>query len=295
VTYCNQAAAEFSGQRPALGKDHSQLGWRLYWSDGAPLSPDEWPMTVALREGREISGPAVVVERPSGSRITLIPHTSPLHNDAGQIVGSVNLLVESNERSDLQTQRHLLLDELNHRTKNNLQMLCALLESAGRETRSEEARAVLADARRRVGAMGAAQQVLYRAGNSIDFSAENLLQSVCANASINFGKNVTIQRKPASADLPNHAAMPLALILNELLINAAKYGANERGEVIIKVGLVRYDRLCELYVEDEGAGFDFEQARKRSSGLGLVMALTQQINGVFAVERKQGARCIVRF
>ncbi len=295
ITYYNQAAAEFSGHRLTLGKDHSQLGWRLYRSDGAPLSHEQWPMTVALREGREISGPAVVAERPNGSRVTLIPHTSPLHNDAGQIVGAVNMLVKNTGHSDLQTQSRLLLDEVNHRIKNNLQMLCALLESARRETCSEEARAVLSDASRRVSAMSAAQHVLYVAGNSPNFSAERFLKAVCASASINFGKNVTITYEPASVDLPNHAAMPLALILNELLTNAVKYGSNERGEVAIKVGLEGRSGCYELYVEDNGPGFDVEQARKRSSGLGLVIALARQVNGVFTVERKLGARCAVKF
>ena len=90
------------------------------------------------------------------------------------------MLVENTERSDLQTQGRLLLDEVNHRIKNNLQMLCSLLESARRETCSEEARAVLSDASRRVSAMGAAQHVLYVAGNSTDFSAERFLKAVCA-------------------------------------------------------------------------------------------------------------------
>jgi len=295
VTYYNQSAAEFSDHRLALGKDYSQPGWRLYRSDGALLQREQWPTMIAVKEGREIAGPAVVAERPNGTRVNLIPHASPLWNDTGQIVGSVNMLVQTGEHCDLRPQDSLLLNEVNHRIKNNLQLLCSLLESAKRETCSEEARIVLSDASRRVRAMGAAQNILYVAGNSTDFSADDFLQSVCGSASITFGKNVTIRREPASEDLPNHAAMPLALILNELLTNAVKYGANEFGEVIITVGLVKHEPSYELYVEDEGPGFDFEKARKRSSGLGLVVALAQQLGGTFAVERKRGAKCIVKF
>ena len=50
-----------------------------------------------------------------------------------------------------------------------------------------------------------------------------------------------------------------------------------------------------LTVDDEGPGFDFEKARKRSSGLGLVVALAQQLGGTFSVECKRGARCRVTF
>ena len=77
--------------------------------------------------------------------------------------------------------------------------------------------------------------------------------------------------------------------------NAAKYGTNERGEVAIKVGLEGQSESYELYVEDNGPGFDFEQARKQSSGLGLVIALARQLNAVFTVERKLGARCAAKF
>jgi PAS domain S-box-containing protein len=295
ITFFNQAAAELWGHRPELGLDHAHLAWRLYGSDGAPLSQDQWPMTVAFREARRVRGPAVLAERPDGSRVSLLPHASPLRNAADEILGAVNMLVDISEHSDVEAQDRLLLGEMNHRMKNNLQMLQAVLESAGRETCSPEARAVLFDASRRVGAMGAVQHVLYVGGNSTDFSADCFLKSVCANASINFGKNVAISFEPGSAKLSNHAAMPLALILNELLTNAAKYGTSESGEVTIKVGLAGHSGSYELYVEDDGPGFDFEQARKRSSGLGLVTALARQLNGVFTVERKRGARCTVKF
>jgi PAS domain S-box-containing protein len=295
ITFFNQAAVELWGLRPELGLDQAHLAWRLCRPDGTPLSHNQWPMTVALREARRVGGPAVLAERPDGSRVSLLPHASPLRDAADEIVGAVSMLVDISEHCDVETQRRLLLDEFNHRMKNNLQMLQALLESAGRETRSPEVRTALFDASGRVGAMGAAQHLLYVAGNSTDFSANCFLKSVCANASINFGKKVAISFETGSAKLSNHAAMPLALILNELLTNAAKHGMSESGEVTIKVGLSGDSGSYELYVQDDGPGFDFEQTRKRSSGLGLVTALARSVNGVFTVERRHGARCTVKF
>jgi two-component sensor histidine kinase len=191
--------------------------------------------------------------------------------------------------------REQLLDELNHRLKNNLQMLYALLQTSLDKTDSAEAREVLSDTSRRIGAMGAAQQVFYAARHSTDVSGQGFLAAVCANARIFFGKEVAINCEAAGGTLPKETAVPLALALNELLTNAAKYGANERGRVAIDVGLSQHSAEIELYVQDRGSGFDLEGAERRSSGLGLVTMLAQRLKGTFTVERRSGARCTLRF
>jgi two-component sensor histidine kinase len=127
--------------------------------------------------------------------------------------------------------REQLLDELNHRLRNNLKILMGLLQIAWRKTDNKEARDVLLDTRRRVGAMRTAQQVFYSVHNSTDVSGHSFLEAVCANARAFFAKGVSINREAATGSLPKETALPLALVLNELLTNAAKHGANERGRV----------------------------------------------------------------
>jgi two-component sensor histidine kinase len=188
-----------------------------------------------------------------------------------------------------------LLDEWDHRLKNNLQILVRLLESGFHEARSLEAREVLADAIRRVGAIGAGQRVYQYARGSTDVNAQDLVNTVCATARILFGGNVTIHSETVSETLPKEAAMPMALIINELLTNAAKYGGNQRGQVTITVSLRRQPGLYELRVQDEGNGFDLENLKSCLSGLGLVKALAQRLGGNFNVVRAPGARCTVRF
>ena len=99
----------------------------------------------------------------------------------------------------------------------------------------------------------------------------------------------------AAEQLSNDTAMPLALILNELLTNAAKHGVNGRAEGSIKVGLTKGLDSFELTVEDDGPGFDLGEANRRSSGLGLVSGLARQLGGALRVERAPGARCRVQF
>jgi two-component sensor histidine kinase len=102
-------------------------------------------------------------------------------------------------------------------------------------------------------------------------------------------------RAPASGELSNDTAMPLALILNELLTNAAKYGVNGSGDCVIRVGLTKEGNSFVLYVEDDGPGFDLKTVASRSSGLGLVQGLAGQLRGHFEVTRNPATRCTLRF
>jgi two-component sensor histidine kinase len=197
--------------------------------------------------------------------------------------------------SEISELREQLLDELNHRHKNSLQMLYDLLEAARRKTHNAETREVLSETSGRIGAMGTAQQVFYSVRDSTDVSGQGFLEAICANARVFLRKEVSIHFEPTTVTLPKETAMPLALVLNELLTNAAKHGANDRGLVAINVGLSQRSGSHELTVQDRGPGFNFEKVQGRSSGLGLVTKLARRLNGAFTVERRSGARCTLRF
>jgi PAS domain S-box-containing protein len=295
ITFYNEAAVELSGRRPKLGSDEWCVTWRLYNPDGAPLPHDQCPMAIALREDRPVRGAEAIAERPDGTRVPFLPYPTPLHDASGALIGAVNMLVDVSQRKEAETQQRLLLAELNHRVKNNMQMLQSLLNAARRETGNAEARAALADASQRVGAMAAAQKVLYQANNTRGYQATEFIGAICASAQQGFDDRITIECAAGAGELSNDTAVPLALIVNELVTNAAKHGANGRGAVSIKVALAKEADAFVLSVEDDGPGFELSATRRRSSGLGLVIGLVRQIGGSFKVERVPGARCTVEF
>ncbi len=98
ITMFNQAAVEFSGRTPQIGADAWSVMWKLYRPDGTPLRHDQCPMAIALKEGRPIRGVEEVAERPDGTRIDFIPYPTPLFDDAGNLIGAVNMLVDITER-----------------------------------------------------------------------------------------------------------------------------------------------------------------------------------------------------
>lgn len=294
ITFYNEAAVELSGRRPRIGTDEWCVTWKLYWPDGTPLPHDQCPMAIALKEQRPCWGMEAVAERPDGTKVPFLPYPTPLFDAAGKMIGAVNMLVDVSHRKDAETQQRILFSELNHRTKNNIQMLHGLLNAAHRETASPEARGAIADAMHRIAALGAAQTVLYQTNDARRYEAREFIGAVCATARTALGKHIRIECDAADGELANDTAAPLALILNELVTNAAKHGINGRGEGNIKVHLLRERDAFVLRVEDDGPGFVLSQARRRSSGLGLVMGLVRQIGGAFEVERADGARCTVR-
>jgi PAS domain S-box-containing protein len=294
ITYYNEAAVEFAGRRPVIGSDKWSIAWKLYWPDGTPLPHDQTPIALALKADRPIRGKEVIAERPDGTRIPYIPFPTPLHDANGKLIGAINMLVDVSERKQAETQQRVLMRELNHRVKNNMQMLQSLLFTATRQTQSLEARKVLEDVSKRITAMAAAQRVLYGADAMTKFSATEFLDAVCNAAQQSFPSNVKIVQETASGELDNDSAMPLALILNELLTNAVKYGCNGGGEAQIRVGLTSGEGF-EMYVEDDGPGFDFQAVKNVSSGLKLVQLLARQLRGHLDVSRNPASRCTIRF
>jgi two-component sensor histidine kinase len=142
--------------------------------------------------------------------------------------------------------------------------------------------------------MAAAQRVLYGANAATRFGAAEFLDAVCNAAQQSFPSNIKIVRERVSGELDNDNAMPLALILNELLTNAVKHGCNSNGEAQIRVGLTNGEAF-ELYVEDDGPGFNFESVKHQSSGLKLVQLLARQLRGHLEVSTTPASRCTVRF
>jgi PAS domain S-box-containing protein len=295
ITYFNEKAVELAGRTPTLGTDEWCVTWKLYWPDGTPLPHDQCPMAIALKEGRPIRNAEAIAERPDGTRVPFIPYPTPLRDGKGNIVGAVNMLVDVSERKQAETQQRILFNELNHRVKNNMQTLQSLLHLAGKKTRSVEARRVLEEASGRVAAMAAAQQVLYGTTDATRFKAQEFLDAVCRTVRQTFSQEVHIDCEAGDTVLPNDVAMPLALILNELITNAVKHSANGSGAATVRVGLTRQDDAFVLYVEDEGPGFDLASVRQRSSGLQLVQGLARQLRGKFYVTKTPRTRCIVNF
>lgn len=110
VTYYNRRAAEIWGRAPRLNDPGDRFcgSFKLFTLDGDSISRDACWMARALAEKREYTGQEVVIERPDGTRVTVLAHISPVCNSTGEVCGAVNVLVDVSERRQATEDRALL-------------------------------------------------------------------------------------------------------------------------------------------------------------------------------------------
>jgi PAS domain S-box-containing protein len=98
VTAFNRACTDFAGRKPVPGQDRWCVTWRLHTEGGAFLPHEECPMAVAIREGRKVRGAVAVAERPDGTRVLFTPYPTPMFDEAGEVTGAVNILLDLTDR-----------------------------------------------------------------------------------------------------------------------------------------------------------------------------------------------------
>jgi PAS domain S-box-containing protein len=200
--------------------------------------------------------------------------------------------------------KELLLREIYHRVKNNLQVIASLLNLQGRNDHEGNTRALLEDSANRVKSMALVHEQLYQGGDlsSIDFAAylRQLVRHL-ADAHGQVAQRVPIHLDVAAVRLGIETAVPLGLIVNELLTNAYKhaYPGERRGEVGLRLAVLSDGRI-EVVVGDRGVGLPsgMRPAAVTSLGMRLVISLTEQLEGTFECgpnDGHVGSRFAIRF
>jgi two-component sensor histidine kinase len=175
-----------------------------------------------------------------------------------------------------------------------LRLIDAVLKEIQRQARGTEARRLIQHAIQRVAAISAAQGLLHDPDGVTRINGWDLL-TICLTVPLPMQDTVELLCESGAGDLASETAMPLGLIAKELITNAAKHALAGRSKVTVRIGMRREDGGYVFTVEDDGPGFVLQPEHARSLGLGLVIALTRQLNGTFEVKQGPGARCIVRF
>jgi two-component sensor histidine kinase len=202
------------------------------------------------------------------------------------------------EKAQLQealTDRDILHRELQHRVKNNLQMLSGLLHAAKTEHEDQAARAALDEASRRFSAVAAAHQSLYQLDSLSTVPAEPLISQIANAAAQASERQVQIECSVDEVRLPNDMCTPVALIVNELVTNALKHARIKSGPLKVAVRLSASSGAAVLDVHDNGSGFHTPSASKRGSGIGLVKGLVRQLRGKLTIELQEGTLFSVSF
>ena len=182
------------------------------------------------------------------------------------------------------TEKEFLIKEIHHRVKNNLQVLSSLLHLQSRQITDETALDAVREGQNRVDAMGLIHQKLYMGNNLAGVEMKDYLHDLGDTLVDSFGKEaqVTIHYQLDPMHLDVDTAIPLGLIINELLTNSLKYAfpTGTKGDITLALWKEDPNKLC-LKVSDNGKGTLAEVTPRTSTSFGsnLVQILSKKLKG----------------
>jgi two-component system, sensor histidine kinase PdtaS len=230
------------------------------------------------------------------------PHRDGNHD----IIGVIATIQDISERKlaeekikSLLREKELLLREMHHRIKNNMNTMISLLTLQSKTMKDPSASAALLDARSRLQSMGVLYQKLYQAGGLEEISIGDYLPSLIDEIVGIFPNRdmVIIETGIENFMLDERKVNPLGMMVNELLTNAMKYAFAGRDEGLIRISASIKGTHATLIIEDNGVGVpdSIDIAASTGFGLQLISMLTEQLEGTIRLERQNGSRFILEF
>ena len=193
-------------------------------------------------------------------------------------------------------EKALLLKELNHRVKNNLQMISSLLNLQSYELASHPAIEAIQAGKYRVEAMSLIHQKLYREDHHTQIPMKSYIEDLVRSLHYSFDQQVVLRFDIVDFSMDIDRAIPVALIINELVTNAFKYAYKNQksGELSIIMGRNNDDKV-RLVIADNGQGMNELEAQEGSFGLKLVDSLANQLDGRLEMQQSGGTQWILTF
>lgn len=283
----------------ACGTTHVMGVWTLwhpdYWLDGgiklataivsvltAVLLWRILPDALALPSRGKLEDANQALELQIGERVRIEESVRQLNRELEQRVGERTAALEATN-SRLRTalaEKEVLLREIQHRVKNNLQVVSSLISLQSRKV-PPALKPYFQESLERIGAMGRVHEQLYRSDNAGTFGADELIKTICADLAQIYGaerQRITCRvEAEQSVPLPLDAATPLALLVNEVVSNAFKHAFADGRSGEIVVTLRRSGDTTELVVRDDGIGVAADAPQ--SLGMRLIAMLAGQIGG----------------
>lgn len=196
--------------------------------------------------------------------------------------------------------KEALLYEVNHRVKNNLQVVTGLLTIQASQSKNPEVKRDLADARARIGVVAAIHQSLYTSASHNEVEMRSFIRTLAENTlySLSAGERVGLCfTGEDEVVLPLQQAVPLALIASELLTNAVKYAFPEDRRGTIEVAVELDGEALRVVVADDGVGLPqaFDFAKPSGVGTRVIGVLAKQLRATLdMVPRERGAAFCVK-
>lgn len=277
--------------------------------EGIPFE-EQFKAAEFLHEQQVVSGIWLTVRgssRPAGVLEVCAAKQRPFSEDDRHFLQAVaNILAMALDRNHAETQireslkqKELLLREIHHRVKNNLQVISSLLELQLEHIPDRATRQVFKDSQHRIRAMALLHQELYNSANLAGVEMPLYIRDLVSYLTRFYNtpqRGIIFETHIDDVSLEIDRAVPFGLLLNELISNALKHAfpGNRAGTIRIELTTPEPNQLI-LTVSDDGVGFpagvDIQQPT--SMGLQLVNGLAWQLDATLELDRKDGASFMV--
>jgi two-component sensor histidine kinase len=227
-----------------------------------------------------------------------------MEQEVGERTQQLNITISDltrtkDELSSKNNENVLLLKEIHHRVKNNLEVVSSLLALQSAKIDDPNMQKVMLASQNRVQSMGILHQKLYQGEHLAFIEMKNYLENLCINILDSYIETerikVTIEMKEFELDVDT--AMPLGLIVNELLTNSLKYAFpnGEKGNIELSIRELNENNF-QLKISDNGVGKSLD-AKAKGTGFGsqLVDLLTRQIDGQLIQDVSNGTMILIDF
>ncbi|MBD2093835.1 GAF domain-containing protein [Trichocoleus sp. FACHB-591] len=199
-------------------------------------------------------------------------------------------------------EKEVLLKEIHHRVKNNLQVISSVLRLQSDYVKDDKILALFNDSQNRIRSMALIHEKLYQSSNLLKINFDEYIRDLTENlirSYVAFASTVTLTTNAIGVWLNIDTAIPCGLIINELVSNALKHafsGSNPDNEIQISITSGN-DNQFTLIVRDNGMGFpeDIDFRNTESLGLELVCVFTEQLDGAIALDRSNGTAFVITF
>jgi two-component sensor histidine kinase len=230
-------------------------------------------------------------------RVLTSRQQSALKTLANQVMAQLELRRSLRQKTRLLEQQEMLLKEVNHRTKNNLQLIVGLIQLQLRQVHDKEAQTALIDTSRRIMSIAAVHERLYQTDEVGTVNVASYLAQVIAGIRATASHEVKFELDITPARFSLDSAIPLALLVNELVTNALKYAYATPSSGLVSITLKPENESMILTVADNGNGFPsgFEPRKSRSLGMKIIASLCRQLDAELAfLDNQPGVICIAK-
>jgi len=249
----------------------------------------------------------VLNRKKNGETFTAFLSASVLKNENGEIIGSMGVsrdisrikIAEEQIKQSLR-EKEVLLKEVHHRVKNNLQVISSILNLQSSFVKDANTLNMLKESQNRIKSMAFIHESLYQNKDfsSINFSEYviNLSQNLVHSYEI-YAKQVDLKLNVKKIFLNLDQAIPCGLVINEIVSNALKYAFPKGKKGSIVLSLTHVKDVVRMELSDNGVGLpkNIDYRNTESLGLQLVMSLVDQINGKIELDNRHGTKYIITF